>query len=99
MKDRVRTDLYCHSCSKNFTASIDFNLDGNHEIHCPWCGHIHYRKINAGVVTGDRFDSDAKTHVIGKRSVWKSATQPIYSSTASHFIREAFLNRSDIQGN
>jgi DNA-directed RNA polymerase subunit RPC12/RpoP len=99
MKDRVRTDLYCHECSKNFSAVLDYNLDGNHEIHCPWCGHIHYRLIKGGVVTSDRYSSDQEKHIVGKRSVWKSAVQPIMTTTASHFIRESFLNRSDVQGN
>lgn len=95
VRDKVRTELYCHECSKNFSAVLDYNLEGNHEIHCPWCGHIHYRVIKDGKVTGDRYDSDKATHVIGKRQVWKSATQPIMTSTASHFIRERWLSRSD----
>jgi len=98
MQDRVRTDLFCHECSKNFIARLDFNLEGNHEIHCPWCGHIHYRVIKGGVVTGDRHNSDHTTHVVGKRSVWQSAVQPIMTTTASHFIRERFMNGYDSDG-
>jgi DNA-directed RNA polymerase subunit RPC12/RpoP len=92
----VRTDMYCHDCGKNFIATLDFDLDGDHEIECPSCAHIHYRKIIAGVVTGERHDSDQTIHKVEKRHIWKSTTQPIVTSTASMYIRDLWLNRSDI---
>jgi hypothetical protein len=87
----VRTDMYCHNCGKNFIARLDFGLDGNHKIEC-LCGHIHYRVIKAGVVTGERYDQDLRTHVVERRSVWRCDSQPIITSTASAFIRDRFLN-------
>lgn len=90
----VRTDMYCHDCGKNFVAVIDFSLDGNHEIHCPWCAHKHFRVVEKGIVTGERYSSDHETHTVGRRQVWKSACQPIMTSTASAFIRDLWLNRN-----
>ena len=94
----VRTDMWCHGCSKNFIATLDFDLDGNHEIECPCCGHLHYRKIKAGIVTDARYDSDnSSLHKVEKRYIWKSSTQPIVTSTASMYIRDLWLNRSDVE--
>lgn len=95
----VRTDLHCHSCEdqgkpSHFSAAIDFDLDGNHEIECPRCAHIHYRKIKNGRVTSDRYSSDGSaTHKVDRRNMWKHATQPIVTSTASAFIRDRLLNK------
>ncbi len=88
-----RTDMFCHACNKNFIASLDFSLDGNHAVECPHCGHKHFRKIRGGVVTGERYDSDANTHFVEKRYVWKSETQPMTTSVAHAFIRDRWLNR------
>lgn len=52
---KVRTPLYCHECKGNFVAVLDYDLDGNHVVNCPECGHEHCRVIKAGVVTSDRW--------------------------------------------
>lgn len=97
-KGKVRTDLECHNCydhnlPSHFTAVIDYDLNGNHEIECPRCGHIHYRIVKDGKVTGDRHDRDQRTHVVERKTMWKSTTQPIVSGTASAFLRDRWLNR------
>lgn len=51
------TRLYCHECDGKFTVRLDYGLNGNHKITCPKCGHIHYRVIENGKVTGDRYRS------------------------------------------
>lgn len=38
---------------------LDLGLNGNHEITCPYCQHIHYRVVENGVVTEDRYRSSA----------------------------------------
>jgi len=48
--DTTRTDVHCHACSKMFIAKIDFQIDGNHIIVCPHCGHEHFRVIQKGVI-------------------------------------------------
>lgn len=97
MKEPIRTDLNCTNCSKNFIAQLDFGLDGNHIVECPYCGHEHCRVIEKGVVTEDRWSSRYQRVDVDKRCVWKSDSQPIITSTASAYIRELWLNRRDIQ--
>jgi len=92
----IKTDLYCHSCSRNFVALLDYRLDGNHKIECPHCRHTHYRVIKDGVVTGERFDRDAGgTFDVTKRRIWKSSDNVLQCETtaASMFIRRSWLNR------
>ena len=58
MYGEVRTEIYCHACQRDFVARLDMDLNGNHEITCP-CGHIHYRVVENGKVTGERYRSSA----------------------------------------
>ena len=94
----VRTDMHCTHCSKTFIATFDLRLDGNHIVECPHCGHEHCRVVKDGVVTSDRWDSHVHTHKVPSRSVWKSQTVPLQTSTAAHFLRERWLNREDVGG-
>lgn len=92
----VKTDLYCHNCSRNFVALLDYRIDGNHKIECPHCRHIHYRVIKDGVVSGDRFDSDfGGSFDVEKRRIWKSkdCVLPCETSAAGMFIRQSWLRR------
>jgi len=52
-----KTEIYCHDCNSYFTVELDFDLNGNHEIKCPACSHIHYRVIENGRVTGERYNT------------------------------------------
>jgi len=88
--------MYCTECRKNFIASLDLSLDGNHVVVCPWCGHEHCRVVKGGKVTEDRWDHRLQTHAVASRSTWRADSQPIVTSTASAFIRERWLNRSDL---
>ena len=56
MSDIQRQVLNCPECHRTFRFNLDFELDGNHEITCPGCGHIHYRVITNGKITEDRFN-------------------------------------------
>ena len=92
-----RTDMDCHHCREKglkdrFVAKIDYSLNGNHEIQCPRCGHIHYRVIKDGKVTEERYNSSHITHVVERRNVWAAETVPIVSTTASAFMRDLWLN-------
>lgn len=93
VKDPVRTDMNCTECGKNFIAQLDFALDGNHVVECPYCAHEHCRVITNGRVTGDRWESRHQRHDVDKRCVWKSDSQPAVTTTAASFIRELWLNR------
>lgn len=54
-----RTDLHCYACNQYFGVELDMSLNGNHEISCAHCGHIHYRVVRDGRVTGERYRSSA----------------------------------------
>lgn len=56
MSDIRRQELHCHECNQYVQFNIDFELDGNHILNCPNCGHEHCRVVNNGVITGDRWD-------------------------------------------
>lgn len=88
-----RTDMYCHECSKNFVAELDYNIDGKHVVECPHCGHEHCRTINAGIITSDRWDGrNDGDNVVKVRNVWKHDVLKIKTSSACHFMREKWLN-------
>ncbi len=97
----VRTDMVCTNCSKNFIAQLDLGLDGDHVVECPYCWHEHCRTIKSGVVTEARWSSrgnrSPNTIMVDRGSVWKSEHEPIVTSMASAFIRDRWLNRSDVQ--
>lgn len=92
----VRTDMHCTHCSRPFIAQLSMEIDGNHVIECPYCGHEHCRVVKDGVVSGDRWDTRMQRVEVEKRCVWKSDSRPIYTSTAASFIRDSWLNRSDL---
>lgn len=84
MEDPIRTDLHCHACQGTFVAELDMALTGNHEIPCPNCGHIHYRVIESGRVTGDRYRSSMQTYAVTTSNVTMTTdttftTSPFYA--------------------
>lgn len=91
----VRSDLHCTNCAKNFIAQLDYRIDGNHIVECPYCGHEHCRAVKDGKVTEDRWDSRLQRVDVERRNVWKHDVLQVQTSSASHFIRERWLNRSD----
>ena len=52
---KVKKEFMCTECSKYFDVKLNISLDGNYRIHCPNCGHVHYRMVVKGIITGDRF--------------------------------------------
>lgn len=94
--ERVRTQMDCHNCHKNFWASLDYSINGNHIIECAHCAHEHCRVIVNGKVTGERWDSRYQRVDVPARYVWSHQTLPIQTSMAAYLIRERWANRSDI---
>jgi DNA-directed RNA polymerase subunit RPC12/RpoP len=92
-----RTEMDCTECSKKFVAELDLDLSGNYTIECPWCGHDHLRKVEKGKITDGRWGTsrDGKKNLI-PRSVWKSSVIAAQTSTVSRYLRERWLNRSDV---
>lgn len=98
----VRTDCDCHSCSGKFIAKLNYDIDGDHRIVCPRCGHIHYRTIQKGVVTttrwttypagDDRTDADKKGFVdVKTERYWRDEEKEITTVTPAEHIRDRFL--------
>jgi DNA-directed RNA polymerase subunit RPC12/RpoP len=94
---KARTDMHCHQCSKTFIAELDYAVNGNHIVECPHCGHEHCRVIKDGVICGERWSSRADRIQVEPRCVWKSDVLQAQTSTAAQFIRDAWLQRSDMQ--
>jgi hypothetical protein len=40
------------------------DLNGNYRVHCPNCGHIHYRVVENGKITVTRFNDRSETILI-----------------------------------
>lgn len=55
-EERVEAqELFCTECGKYVRFPINLALDGNHEVTCPNCGHVHYRVVVKGIITEDRY--------------------------------------------
>lgn len=93
-----RTEIHCHSCSKNFVAELDLDINGDHVIECAHCGHEHMRTVKDGKITEARWGTapDSNTTRVNGRSVWKSSVIQAKTSSVAHFLRERWLNRSDM---
>lgn len=59
-----RQELFCHECSNYVQFDLDMELDGNHILKCPNCGHEHCRVIKDGKITDIRWDSRNKNNYI-----------------------------------
>jgi len=57
---RVKTEFMCTVCLKYYDVMMNVSLNGNYRIHCPDCGHVHYRAVKDGTITDTRFpDNDS----------------------------------------
>jgi NAD-dependent SIR2 family protein deacetylase len=54
MKELI--EFYCSECSHYTYVKIRLDLDGNHIMRCPNCGHLHYRVVTEGKITDQRFN-------------------------------------------
>ena len=77
------TEMYCHDCRNNFTAELDMDINGNHEIECPHCGHVHYRVVEDGRVTDDRYRSSMGMVQANTWTVTSSSGSNVYVNWAS----------------
>jgi len=87
-----RTNVDCTHCGKVFVAKINFDLDGNHKILCAYCGHEHWRTIKKGVVTGDRWGSQAgPNRDVPTERMWSDQSLGITTNTVAGYIRDRWL--------
>ena len=52
-----RQELFCHACNNYVQFNLDLEIDGNHVLKCPSCGHEHCRVVKNGQITAERWDS------------------------------------------
>lgn len=50
-----RQEIFCHECNQYVQFNIDVELNGNHVLQCPKCGHEHCRVVINGIVTDERW--------------------------------------------
>ena len=74
-------EIHCHKCLRYVRFSIDTELDGNHVLRCPVCGHEHCRVVKNGKITDDRWDqrNGHTWQVTSAKTVsWTSASSTDY---------------------
>jgi len=60
------TELFCEGCKGYLTVNLPIDVNGLHKIICPKCNHIHYRCIEEGIVTDDRYNEA----ILNKVNFW-----------------------------
>lgn len=53
----VRSELYCHNCNKYIQFTYPSDRNGNLTVNCPACNHPHFRVVENGRITGERWGS------------------------------------------
>lgn len=94
-----RQELHCHNCDMFVQFDIDTELDGNHVLECPNCGHEHCRVVKNGVITDRRWDQrnglsqlyggSTNTYVIANATCTANAT---YDTCTSGTCYGAWMN-------
>lgn len=96
-----RQELWCHNCSRYVQFDMDMELNGNHVLECPNCGHEHCRVVKDGVITDDRWDTrNGNTYSVSTTSATTSTTSvtlAYYTASAStgtgaYLISDLWLN-------
>lgn len=90
-------ELFCSECGKYVRFPIDLALDGNHEIVCPNCGHVHYRVVKKGIITEDRYNPipSMATYQVAVYQTTISATSYYQDmATDSNYTRQAWTDCS-----
>ena len=82
----IKTAETCTDCAKDFVARYDFDVDGNHVVICPNCGHEHCRVIKKGVMSSDRWDTRQGRVEVPTDQIWKDDSGQ--TNSAASYIRE-----------
>lgn len=95
---RVKNDFICTECKRCFSFSLEMSLNQNYRIHCPLCGHIHYRKVQDGIITDLRFTGSEEGTLAEDIRPMKSSCKNAVEDTDKdsyfyHRAGEGFLHR------
>lgn len=94
MEGVQRSQVDCSDCGKIFISKVNHDLDGNHKVVCPYCGHEHWRAIKAGVVTAQRWGSQhGPNRDVPTERMWSDKTVGVETNTAAEFIRQRWLDK------
>lgn len=70
---RKIVEFQCTNCSYWNYPKMNTELDGNYEVVCGNCDHVHYRVVKGGYISEDRHHSTAR--VCERIHVMKSACE------------------------
>jgi putative FmdB family regulatory protein len=94
----VKYEFNCTECGKYFDIKLNVTHNGNYRIHCPNCGHIHYRQVVNGKITDTRFPDNHESILIDDIIPMKSSCRDFQKETAEitegNQSAAAFLRRS-----
>ena len=95
-----RQELWCHNCDNYVQFDVDMELNGNHVLNCPNCGHEHCRVVKDGIITDDRWDQRNGNTFVVTGNITATATSATYTivstgtttGTSAMFYASAWLN-------
>ncbi len=93
---KEKQELHCHNCSKYVQFELDLEMNGNHVLKCPNCGHEHCRVVTDGKITGDRWDQRNDFFRVQAATSTASSIYDSYATvtTASTNAGTSFLSQS-----
>jgi len=91
-----RQELYCTECHRYVQFDLEMDGDGDYEIACPNCQHLHYRKVINGLVSEERWRSSSNYISASNTTYSITSTYTTYATAAttdsSVFLYEAWMN-------
>jgi putative FmdB family regulatory protein len=94
---KIAYEFRCTECGKYFDVKLNVALNGNYRVHCPNCGHIHYRTVKEGKITDTRFPDNHGSILIEDIKPMKSSCRDFQKETIldsdCNYSTESFLHR------
>jgi hypothetical protein len=95
----IKNEFFCPECRKYFVFQLSDSFNLNYRIHCPECGHKHYRKIEDGQITEIRIMDNLEGALVADIFPMKSSCKDFGSESDRdsyyyHHAGEGFLHRS-----
>lgn len=91
---KIKKEFYCNECRKYFDIKLNISLDGNYRVHCPNCGHIHYRTVKKGVITDQRFPDNHESILIEDIYPMKSSCRDLQKEVDGRPMTDAQIIKS-----